>query len=165
MEFEALIRARYSCRKFEPDAIPQEKLDAILEAGQIAPTGHNCQPQRILVVRAGTPEMEKLQQCTDCHFNAPVILVGCYEDGGLGHEYEDLAIVMTHCMLAAFDEGLASIWVQLCDFAKLRTLLHIPEAYHIVGLMPLGYPRADAHPSRLHADRKPIEETVFYQHF
>ena len=165
MEFKDLIQNRYSCRKFAPIPVPQEKLDAILEAGRIAPTGHNSQPQRILVAKEGTETYEKIKACTACHFDAPVILVACYEDGGHGHEYEDLAIVMTHIMLAAYDEGLADIWVQLVDFDKLRTLLAIPENYHIVGIMPMGYPREDARPSRLHNDRKPINETVFYDRY
>ena len=165
MEFRELIRARYSCRKFASTPIPQEKLDAVLEAGRIAPTGHNGQPQRILVAKAGTETYEKIKECTACHFDAPVILVSCFEKGTQGHEYEDLAIVMTHIMLAAFDEGLADIWVQLVDFEKLRVLLNIPENYHIVGLMPMGYPREDARPSRLHSSRKDLSETVFYDHY
>ena len=87
MEFRELIRARYSCRKFASTPIPQEKLDAVLEAGRIAPTGHNGQPQRILVAKAGTETYEKIKECTACHFDAPVILVSCFEKGTQGHEY------------------------------------------------------------------------------
>lgn len=165
MEFKELIRARYSCRKYKPDPIPEDKLAAILEAGRIAPTGHNGQPQRILVAKAGTEVYDKVCQCTECHFDAPVILVACYQKNGRGHEHEDLSIVMTHIMLAAYDEGLADLWVQLVDFEKLRQLLNIPDNYHIVGLMPMGYPREDAHPSRRHEDRQPIEATVFYDSY
>ena len=32
----------------------------------------------------------------------------------------------------------------------------------IVAVLPLGYPAEGAHPSRLHADRKPVEELVKY---
>ena len=165
MEFKELIQSRYSCRRFAPTPVPQEKLDIILEAGRIAPTGHNDQPQRILVARAGTETYEKIRECTNCHFNAPMILVGCYEEceGGSGHE--DLAIVMTHMMLAGYDEGLVNIWVRLIDFDKMRILLNLPDNYHIVGIMPMGFPREDARPSRLHNDRKPISETVFYDHY
>lgn len=165
MEFKELIRTRYSCRKYSSQSVPDEKLMAVLEAGRIAPTGHNCQPQRILVVKDGTPEMELLRQCTACHFNAPVVLIACFEHVGRDHVYEDLAIVMTHIMLACYDEGLVNLWVQMVDRDKLRELFHIPGRYHILGLMPIGYPREDAKPSRLHNDRKALEETVFFDRF
>ena len=31
-----------------------------------------------------------------------------------------------------------------------------------IALLPLGYPAEGAHPSRLHTDRKPLEELVTY---
>ena len=50
MKFEKLIKERYSCRKFKDKAVEQEKIDKILEAGLVAPTACNLQPQRILVL-------------------------------------------------------------------------------------------------------------------
>lgn len=47
MKFEKLIKERYSCRKFKGKAVEQEKIDKILEAGLVAPTACNLQPQRI----------------------------------------------------------------------------------------------------------------------
>ena len=41
MAFMELAKSRYSVRKFSDKPIEKEKLDAILEAGRIAPTGHN----------------------------------------------------------------------------------------------------------------------------
>lgn len=46
MTFMDLAKARYSVRKFSDKPVEKEKLDAILEAGRIAPTGHNYQPYR-----------------------------------------------------------------------------------------------------------------------
>ena len=52
MEFEQLIRERYSVRKFSDAPVEEEKLQKILEAGRLAPTGHNSQPQRIYVIES-----------------------------------------------------------------------------------------------------------------
>ena len=41
-----------SARKFKEDKIPKEKLEKILEAGRIAPTAKNNQPQKIYVVKS-----------------------------------------------------------------------------------------------------------------
>ena len=51
MEFNDLIDERFSVRNFKKDAIEQEKLDKILDAGRIAPTARNFQPQRFYVLK------------------------------------------------------------------------------------------------------------------
>ena len=47
MSFAELVKERYSVRKFDSRPVEKEKLDKILEAGRLAPTGCNYQPQRI----------------------------------------------------------------------------------------------------------------------
>ena len=51
MEFEKLIRERYSVRSYKPEHLPKEAIDTILAAGHVAPTGCNKQPHRILVLK------------------------------------------------------------------------------------------------------------------
>ena len=78
MDFEALAKARYSLRKFDPRPVEQEKLDLVLEAGRNAPTAHNLQPQRIFVLRS--PEaLEKADRCAGVHFHPPLLLVVAYD--------------------------------------------------------------------------------------
>ena len=43
MEFKEVIKTRFSCRKYSDKKIEREKLDAILEAGRLAPTAKNLQ--------------------------------------------------------------------------------------------------------------------------
>ena len=52
MAFLDLARDRFSERRFSPEPVAPEKLAQILEAGRLAPTAHNSQPQRILVVQS-----------------------------------------------------------------------------------------------------------------
>ena len=49
-DFETVIRKRTATRKFKEDKIPKEKLKKIREAGRLAPTAKNNQPQKIYVV-------------------------------------------------------------------------------------------------------------------
>lgn len=49
MEFSDVIKNRYSCKKFSSEQIGKDKLDAILEAGRVAPTAKNLQEQHIYV--------------------------------------------------------------------------------------------------------------------
>ena len=41
MKFEELIKKRYSCKSFSDRQVEEEKLNAILNAGRLAPTAKN----------------------------------------------------------------------------------------------------------------------------
>ena len=78
MDFAKLAAERYSLRKFSDRPVEAEKLAAVLESGRNAPTAHNFQPQRILVLQS--PEaLEKVDGCTGAHFHPPVMLVVAYD--------------------------------------------------------------------------------------
>ena len=169
MEFLQLSEARYSLRKFSDRPVEAEKLAAILEAGRNAPTAHNLQPQRIFVLRS--PEaLEKADACTAAHIHPPVILVVAYdpkaawkrETDGKNHGEIDASIAATQMMLEAADLGLGTTYVGMFEPEKL--LAAFPEMAGLcpIAMLPLGYPAEGAHPSRLHADRKPLEELVKY---
>ena len=51
MDFKEVVKNRYSCKKYSDRVIEKEKLDAILEAGRLAPTAKNLQEQHIYVVQ------------------------------------------------------------------------------------------------------------------
>ena len=63
MEFMKLAAQRYSVRKFSDAPIEPEKLSAVLDAGNIAPTAKNLQPQRIYVLNSA----EALERWTASH--------------------------------------------------------------------------------------------------
>ena len=169
MDFEKLSAERYSLRKFSDRPVEQEKLDLILEAGRNAPTAHNLQPQRIFVIR--TPEtLEKADGCTGSHFHPPVILVVAYdpetswkrETDGKDHGEIDAAIAATQMMLQAADLGLGTTYVGMFEPEKLLAAFPEMQGTMPVAMLTLGYPAEGAHPSRLHASRKPLEELVKY---
>jgi nitroreductase len=60
MAFLKLASERYSVRKFSDAPVEKEKLDKILEAGRLAPTACNNQPQSILVLQG----REAMEQCS-----------------------------------------------------------------------------------------------------
>ena len=169
MEFAKLSEERYSLRKFSDRAVEPEKLAAVLEAGRSAPTAHNNQPQRMLVLKS--PEaLEKVDGCTGAHFHPPVMLVVAYdpaaawvrEDDGKNHGEIDAAIAATQMMLQAADLGLGTTYVGMFSPEKLLAAFPELEGLTPIALLPLGYPAEGAHPSRLHTERKPLEELVRY---
>ena len=52
MELLKLMSDRYTCRRYSEENIKEEDLNKILEAGRVAPTSHNNQPQRIYVIKS-----------------------------------------------------------------------------------------------------------------
>ena len=52
MELLKLMSDRYTCRRYSEKDVKEEDLNKILEAGRVAPTSHNNQPQRIYVVKS-----------------------------------------------------------------------------------------------------------------
>ena len=80
MEFMELAKQRYSERYFDPRPVEEEKLQKILEAGRIVPTACNYQPQKFYVIRS-EEAMAKLRRTTVFHYNAPLIILVCYDMG------------------------------------------------------------------------------------
>jgi len=169
MEFSELVTQRYSCKKFQERQVEQERLNAILEAGRAAPTARNLQEQRIYVVQseAGLATIDK---ATRCRYGAPTVLVVAFDTGNVftypggkrNSGAEDAAIVATHMMLAAANEGVDSCWLNLFDPEELAGELGLPENEEILMLLDLGYAARDAGPLPNHYKRKPLAETVSF---
>ena len=167
MEFNDVLNRRYSCRAFAAREVEQEKVGRILEAGRMAPTAVNKQPVHIWAV-SHLETLEAIKGVTRSNYGAPLLLVvGCRPaeawvrryDGKNGAEV-DAAIVATYLMLAAENEGLATLWVGSFDPALLRDILPGAEDYELVAMINVGYPAADSKPAAMHDERKTMEELV-----
>lgn len=173
MDYNDIIYTRYSVRKFSDRPVEKNKLNKILEAGRIAPTAGNRQPQRIVVIQGGDA-FEKMKLCTPCHFNAPLLLLVCYDQSVENNNHYgdkrpygqvDASIVLTHMMLEAHNLGLGTVWVGLFNPDLLRENFNIPAHYEILSLMPIGYPAPEAEPSSMHNQKFDLTHTVFYCSF
>ncbi|MDR1018715.1 MAG: nitroreductase family protein [Lachnospiraceae bacterium] len=165
--FLDLAKERYSVRKYSEKKIPSELLDKVLEAGKLAPTACNNQPQKIMVI--DTPEgFEKLKKSTPYTFGAPAMLIICYDKdeawespfNGQTSGYVDASIVTTHMILEATELGFGTCWVMYFDPAVLSKEFNLSENLVPVALLPIGYPAEDAKPAKMHEDRKDIHKTV-----
>ncbi len=170
MDFYELVRSRYSVRSYKRDMIDGETLDAILEAGRVAPTACNNQPQKIFVVRS-EKKLLRLKEACRYTFDAPVVMVVAYDKErdwknrrmpGYSSGETDAAIVLTHMMLAAWEKGIGSCWVGAFAEDKIREALSLPEGLRVTALMPIGYPAPDAVPLELHTIYRDKSDTVEY---
>lgn len=170
MEFTEVVKNRYSCKKYSGVQITDEQLAAILEAGRVAPTAKNLQEQHVYVVRS-QEGLAKIDKASPCRYNAPTVLVVTYDRNNV-YTYpgssdkqsgtEDATIVATHMMLAAYNAGVDSCWLNCFDPVLLAKELALPEEEEIVMLLDLGYAAEDVAPLPNHASRKALEETVSY---
>lgn len=74
----------------------------------------------------------------------------------------DAAIVGTHIMMEVKDLGLDTTWVGWFDPNVMRKNFPDMEGYDLVAIFPVGYALPEAHPSRLHSDRKKQEDVVTF---
>ena len=166
MEFSEVVKNRYSCKKFKGEQIKEEQLQEILEAGQVAPTAKNLQEQKIYVVQSNE-YLAKIDACTPCRYNAPTVLVVAYDSTNVftypgekrNSGVEDATIVATHMILAAYNAGVDSCWINFFDPDKLKNELNLPENEEIVMLMDLGY-GDNFKPLPNHTSIKELSETV-----
>lgn len=168
MKFSELITKRFSVKKFDQGVpVPAEKLDAILEAGRVALTARNSQPQHVYVLES-TEALAKMDEVTPCRYGAPVALLVTYYTGQAfvypggkrDSGVEDASIVATHMILAAADEGVDSCWVNRFDPDQVKEVFGLAEDEEAVLFLDLGTRADSVEPLTPHFKKKPLEELV-----
>ncbi len=158
MDLMDVIKHRRSIRNFEARDVTEEQVQHLLEAVQWAQSWANTQCWEVIVVRS--PETKaKLQDtlakgnpATKSMTQAPVVFVLCgklqaagYYKGQVTTKFGDwfmfdLGIATQNLCLRAHDLGLGSVVVGLFDHNKAREVLHVPDGYEVVVMVPVGYP-------------------------
>ena len=117
----------------------------LLAVARLAPTAHNYQPQRLLVLNT-EDSLKKLKDCTNGHFNAPLAIIVCYDNTvSWKREYDDAdmgvvdaRIVGSHIMFTVADIGLGTTWIAHFDPAKVRKAYNLPDNIIPVAIFPIG---------------------------
>lgn len=169
MEILNVIINRHSTRAFTAEPLPQDKLDLIIEAGRLAPSGMNDRSNRIYVFRKGsamdglqlvlkdaamrgnadgiTREKAKLMQSAGysfCH-GAPVFILLTHR-GDQYNAFPDGACVLENMMLQAEELGVGACWINIVRRAQkdkeVRALLAefgVETDEIVTGGLALGY--------------------------
>jgi len=158
------IMERRSIRKYQPDAVPAELLEAVLSAGRAAPSGMNVQGWHFLVFEGDALAALRKVAGDELGYGAPCYIVVSYSDDPRSfNPGSDCANAIMCMMLAAHSLGLGSCWIN--NLTRRRALPEIdaflrgaglPLGQTVHGSLALGYP-AEA------PDSKPrAEKTVTY---
>jgi nitroreductase len=155
--FIDLVRSRRSIRRFLPRPVESDKLRACLEAARLAPSAHNAQPWRFLVVDDPGLKDELCRKAFSGIYGlsrfaaqAPVIVVLLVRKDLVAHRLGrqiqktafhliDIGIAGEHFVLQAEELGLSTCWMGWFSPRQARRVLKVPRKYKIVTLFPLGY--------------------------
>ena len=143
---------RDSVKRYPDKQVPDDLLDAVLDAGLYAPSGLNN--QKVVMVAVRDKETRDLLASlntqirgadSDMFYGAPCVVV-VLSDPERNTWVEDGSLVLGNLMNAAHSLGLASCWIhrarETFDMPEGKALLRqwgIPEHYRGVGNCILGY--------------------------
>ena len=169
MDFQEVIKNRYSCKKYSDKKVEKEKLDKILEAGRLAPTAKNLQEYHIYVIQS-EKNLKKVDEVTPCRYGASTVLLVTYDKtnvftypgGSRDSGIEDATIVATHMMLAAKNQGVESCWINFLDPDITHKKFRLPAKEEVLMMLDLGYPAEDCEINPLHDKRKDLSEIVSF---
>ena len=157
MELFDLLKKRRSVRKYTEKKIEKEKLEKLLQAAMLAPSGHAFYPLQFIVIE--DPEMLKKMAVMRSTGSAKmlegaaaaIVILGDTEKSDMWSE--DASIAAENIYLAAEDLGLGTCWIQgrernydenTSTDAYLRCLLGYPENVQLECTMSIGYAAAHA---------------------
>lgn len=161
MTFYDLIISRRTIRQFKPEPIPKDVLKMLINTARLAPSAANMQPLEFIVVDEGEISKEIFSCLRWAAYIAPegdprpgheptaymVILVNSKIKD---KDFErDAGATIENMMLAAWEKGIGSCWIQSIDRSKVHEILKIPVDYKIDSILALGYP-----------DEKPVVEEM-----
>ena len=150
------LLTRRSIRKFKPDMLPRETIDAIIEAGLYAPSGMNTQNTVIVAItdreirdRLSRANASVMGAERDPFYGAPVVLVVLAEKSRRTHVH-DGSLVMGNLMLAAHALGVGSCWIHRAaetfeqpEWKAWLVSLGLEGDYEGIGNCILGYAEGD----------------------
>jgi nitroreductase len=159
-----VMKTRRSIRKYSKQEIPKEILTDILECARLAPSGHNAQPWRFVVV-TDQKIKEKLSEITrygkfikDAY---AAVVVFC--DKSASCFIEDGCIATENMILAAWHYGIGSCWIGSygrTHSEETKRILNCPDSHELISIFTLGYP--DERPER---KKKSLDEIVSFNTF
>ena len=169
MEFNKLVKERYSCKNYADRCVEKEKIDNVLNIARLAPTAKNLQEQHIYVIQTAEG-LKKVDEITPCRYSAPLVFCVTYNSKNVfvypgdkrDSGTEDASIVATHLMLSCKNEGLESCWINYFDPDKAKKVLDLPDDEEILMFLDAGYPTENGKPLPNHSSRKDIKDTTTF---
>ena len=115
-----VIKNRRACRAFKDQPVEDEKIEEIIDAGLLAPSGMNRQTSVIIAIKDKKTRDQLMElnrsimgRDGDPFYGAPVILMVIAHKEGLS--MHDGAATIENMLLEATNQGLASCWIHRAE--------------------------------------------------
>lgn len=166
MNFDDIVKNRYSVRAYQEKVVEKELINQILESGRLAPTAGCENP--VIVYNLNEEQIHRLKEATKYTFDAKNIFLICYDSNisfkrkqdGLDFGMQDVSIVTTHMMLKITEIGLGSCWVGSFHPDRVSQIFNLENNIVPAAILPFGYISENSRPSEWHYDRRPMNEFV-----
>ena len=168
MDLLEIMKHRRSVRKYTGEKIEEEKLQQILTAALLAPSGRDMRPWEFVVVR----DKETLSKLSKAREHGAEMLAGAdcavvvFGDESKTDVWtEDCCNAMAHMYLMASALGVGCCWIQgrlrktpegILTEDYVRDLLDVPSQYRLEAIMSLGMPAET--PAPYDVDKLPYEK-------
>lgn len=159
--FEA-IKKRRSIRKYTGQAIPRADIEKIVDAGRLAPSGHNQQHWDFVVITKAEM-IQRLSKAADWSVNAAV-MIAVVVDPSTQYWVEDGSAAIENMLLAATALGYGACWLQgntQPHSEEFKRLLRIPDHLNLLSLVPIGVPAEKSG----FKDKRPLGEVLHWEHY
>jgi nitroreductase len=147
------LKTRRSIRVYEEKPVPRKLIEEIIDTARMAPTANNIQPWEFVVVTERETRSKIADLCDYGKFIAQSGACVSVFAKGVKHYLEDGSAATENILVAAHALGLGTCWVAGYKKAyaePIAKLLGVPEGYHLVAVISLGYPaeKPEAHGKR-----------------
>jgi nitroreductase len=158
------IKERRCIRQYSEKPVEKGILKELIDAARLAPSGMNVQPWEFVVITDRKMLAKLAEKKKYGHFiqkAAACVVVFCKDTK---YFLEDGCNSSMNILLAAKSFGIGGCWV--AGHGKeyeedVKKLLDVPEDYHLISILPLGYPaeQPEAH------DKRELDEVLHWEKF
>ena len=171
MKFDDVLLNRRSIRKYTDKEVSIEDIYKIIEFGILAPSAHNRQPWKIMILDKNIKDKVykallskksndiSIEMTANIINEAPCLIIVFYDNTGNGSRDNDmlsLGAFIENMHLKATELGLGSLWIANTNHIKEEISSITGVSFECVSCLAIGYKDQDpkARP------RKPLEEII-----
>lgn len=180
MNFSDYIKTRQSVRSYTDKKVEHEKIERCLEASRLAPSAHNVQPWKFIVVddeelknKVAKETFNSIVSFNKFTLTAPVLVVVITEKPKFVTKFAgaikktqfnlvDIGISVEHFCLQAIEEKLGTCILGWFNKNGVKKVLNIPKNEDLDIVIALGYPKTDTIREK---KRKNIDEIRAYNKY
>ena len=141
MQVQEAIQKRLSIRRYADASIPDEHMDILFKALQLAPSANNLQNWEFVLVKNPDLKQRLVSACFNQRFikDCAYFIAGV-ADPNLKWHMVDITISLTHFTLQAVELGYGTCWIGAFDEIRVKEILNVPDKKKVVICMTFGMP-------------------------